>query len=195
MRSQIIDMTQKEAVDFLVKYPVRFAKMIGFDKLREDLHNNWIRKMMSGKKDATLQAHRGSFKTTCVSIALALLIVLMPNLRILFIRKNDSDVKEIIAQVKKILQTPQMVYFVRCIYNVNLRLTTDKNGNPMTGAELMAMVAVKEMSKGSARHWELLRDTAGFKPVDKVMIADVDQSVIDQVENMVREANEDAPED
>ncbi len=73
--------------------------------------------------------------------------------------------------------------------------TTDKNGNPMTGAELMTMVAVKEMSKGSARHWELLRDTAGFKPVDKVMIADVDQSVIDQVENMVREANEDAPED
>lgn len=46
--------------------------------------------------------------------------------------------------------------------------TTDKNGNPMTGAELMAMVAVKEMSKGSARHWELIRDTAGFKPVDKV---------------------------
>lgn len=72
--------------------------------------------------------------------------------------------------------------------------TTDKNGNPMTGAELMTMVAVKEMSKGSARHWELLRDTAGFKPVDKVMIADVDQSVIDQVENMVREASEDAPE-
>ena len=72
--------------------------------------------------------------------------------------------------------------------------TTDKNGNPMTGAELMAAVAVKEMSKGSARHWELLRDTAGFKPVDKVMIADVDQSVIDQVENMVKEANEDAPE-
>lgn len=66
--------------------------------------------------------------------------------------------------------------------------TTDKNGNPMTGAELMAMVAVKEMSKGSARHWELLRDTAGFKPVDKVMIADVDQAVIDEVESAVRDA-------
>lgn len=64
--------------------------------------------------------------------------------------------------------------------------TTDKHGNPMTGAELMTMVAVKEMSKGSARHWELLRDTAGFKPVDKVMIADVDQAVINEVENMVR---------
>lgn len=63
--------------------------------------------------------------------------------------------------------------------------TTDKNGNPMTGAELMTMVAVKEMSKGSARHWELLRDTAGFKPVDKVMIADVDPAVIDEVERAV----------
>lgn len=63
--------------------------------------------------------------------------------------------------------------------------TTDKNGNPLSGAELMAAIAVKEMSKGSARHWELLRDTAGFKPVEKVMVAEVDQSVIDEVERAV----------
>lgn len=66
--------------------------------------------------------------------------------------------------------------------------TTNKNGEPMTGAELMAMVAVKEMSKGSARHWELLRDTAGYKPVDKIMVADVDQDVINAVESEVKEA-------
>lgn len=68
--------------------------------------------------------------------------------------------------------------------------TTDKNGNPLSGAELMAAVAVKEMSKGSARHWELLRDTAGFKPVEKVMIAEVDQSVIDEVERAVMDDND-----
>ena len=66
--------------------------------------------------------------------------------------------------------------------------TTNKNGEPMTGAELMARVAVKEMSKGSARHWELLRDTAGYKPVDKIMVADVDQDVINAVESEVKEA-------
>lgn len=65
--------------------------------------------------------------------------------------------------------------------------TVDKNGNPMSGAELMTMVAVKEMSKGSARHWELLRDTAGFKPVDRIMVAEVDQEVIDEVEAAVME--------
>ena len=117
-------MTKSEAIQFLVQQPVRFARMIGFTKLKK-LHNTWIRKMMFGEKDATLQAHRGSFKTTCVSIALALLCVLMPNLRILFIRKNDSDVKEIIAQTRKILQTQQMIYFCQVIYGVKLRLTTD----------------------------------------------------------------------
>ncbi len=64
--------------------------------------------------------------------------------------------------------------------------TTDKHGNPMTGAQLMAAVAAREMAKGNSKFWELLRDTAGFKPVDKVMIADVDQDVINAVEEEVR---------
>lgn len=70
-------------------------------------------------------------------------------------------------------------------------VTKDKNGNPLSGAEFMVAVAVKEASKGNAKFWELIRDTAGFKPVEKVVVADVEQSVIDEVENMVREAGND----
>lgn len=61
----------------------------------------------------------------------------------------------------------------------------DKQGNSLTGAEAMIQLAAKEALKGNAKFWELLRDTAGQKPVEKVMIADVDQSVIDEVERMV----------
>ena len=61
----------------------------------------------------------------------------------------------------------------------------DKNGNPITGAQKMVMVAATQIKKGNPRFWELLRDTAGFKPVDKVMVAEVDQNVIDDVEKMV----------
>lgn len=68
--------------------------------------------------------------------------------------------------------------------------TKDKNGEPLTGAELMVKVAVKEMTKGNSKYWELIRDTAGFKPVDKVMVADVDQSVIDEVEKAVLDDDE-----
>ena len=66
-------------------------------------------------------------------------------------------------------------------------VATDKNGNPLSGAQYMAAVAVVEMKKGNPKFWELLRDTAGFKPVDKVMVADVDPAVIDDIERIVNE--------
>ena len=116
-------MERKQAVDFLLDYPYRFGHSVGFTRLTE-LHNGWIREMLRGKEDKTLQAHRGSYKTTCVSIALALIVVLLPNCKTLFMRKTDNDIKEVISQVKKILQSQQMRYFVQCIYGCDLRLTT-----------------------------------------------------------------------
>lgn len=79
--------------------------------------------MLKGKEDKTLQAHRGSYKTTCVSIALTLIIILLPKLRTLFIRKTDDDIKEVISQVTKMLESQQVRYFVKVIYNVDLKLT------------------------------------------------------------------------
>mgnify|MGYP000329732479 CR=1 FL=1 len=51
-------------------------------------------------------------------------MVLLPNCKTLFMRKTDNDIKEVISQVKKILQSQQMRYFVQCIYGCDLRLTT-----------------------------------------------------------------------
>lgn len=115
-------MTRQQAVDFLKRKPYKLGHLLGFKKLTE-LHNNWIVDMLKGDEDKTLQAHRGSYKTTCVSIVLALIIILLPRLKTLFIRKTDDDVKEVISQVKKILESQQVKYFVKCIYGVDLRLT------------------------------------------------------------------------
>ena len=115
-------MTRKEAVNFLLTRPFKLGHSLGFTKLTE-IHNDWIIDMLKGSEDKTLQSHRGSFKTTCVSIALALLVILLPNCKTLFMRKTDDDIKEVISQVKKILQSQQMRYFVQCIYGCDLRLT------------------------------------------------------------------------
>ena len=64
-------------------------------------------------------------------------------------------------------------------------VATGKDGEKITGGQMMVRVAVKEVAKGNPRFWELLRDTAGFKPVDKVMVSEVDPSVIDEVESLV----------
>ena len=117
-------MTRAEAVKFLTRHPEKFGRLVGFTKLKE-IHGKWMRKMFSGTGDMTLQGHRGSYKTTCLSIVLVLILVLLPNKRTLFARKTDDDVKEIINQVRKILQTPQVAYFVEVIYGIKLKLTTD----------------------------------------------------------------------
>lgn len=115
-------MTRREAVNFLLTNPVKFGHMVGFTKLKP-FHNEWITDMVRGTEDETLQASRGTYKTTCVSIALALTIILLPRYRTLFMRKTDGDVKEIIKQVQKILSDAHTVYFVQCIYGVNLQFT------------------------------------------------------------------------
>ena len=117
-------MTREQAVNFLLTSPYKLGHMLGFTKLT-DLHNAWILDMLKGDGDRTLQAHRASYKTTCVSIALALIIILLPNKRTLFLRKTDADIKEIIKQVQKILKDPHTQYFVQCIYGVNLKLTVE----------------------------------------------------------------------
>ena len=116
-------MTRQQAVDFLLTNPYKLGHLLGFTRLTE-LHNVWLKEMIRGNEDKTLQAHRGSYKTTCVSIALALIVVLLPNCKTLFMRKTENDIKEVISQVKKILQSQQMRYFVQCIYGVDLKLTT-----------------------------------------------------------------------
>lgn len=117
-------MTKQEAISFLVNHPAKFGHLVGFTKL-VDLHNKWIKEMLLSREDKTLQGHRESYKTTCLSIALALVIILFPLQHTLFMRKTDDDVKEVLRQVKKILQDEHTRYFVKVIWGVDLVLTTD----------------------------------------------------------------------
>lgn len=115
---------RSEAISFLLERPDEYGRMIGFKDLSE-IHRGWMRKMLTQKDDYTLQAHRGSYKTTCVSLVLAILMILLPNKRILFLRKTDTDVKEVVRQVRNILLHPKTQYLVLCIYGVYLRFTID----------------------------------------------------------------------
>jgi len=62
---------------------------------------------------------------------------------------------------------------------------TDRKGNTRTGTQAVVERLFTEVMKGNVRAFEVLRDTVGQKPVEKVVIAEVDQSVIDEVERAV----------
>lgn len=153
-------LTRKQAVDFLTTQPYKFGHMLGFNDLGE-LHNHWIREMLTAKDDRTLQAHRNSYKTTCVSIALALIIILMPNKRTLFCRKTDTDVKEIVKQVKNILLHPVTQYFVQCIWGKKLELTVDNSNELSTNLTTdikgtSQLVAVGAQSSVTGKHYDFI---------------------------------------
>lgn len=113
-----------DIVNALRENPTAFAGHLGFPLLT-DLHRDWCREMVFGKSDHTLQAHRGSYKTTTVSIALWVLLLLRPNAQIAFFRKTDTDVKEILEQVKKMLRTDVTQYLSEALWGVSCKITTD----------------------------------------------------------------------
>lgn len=93
----------KVMLDLVKKQPVAYGIESGFDLLT-DIHNDWLKLFLFSDEDLTLQAHRGSYKTTCLSISIALMIILKPSKTIIFLRKSDDDVKEIVLQVANLLR-------------------------------------------------------------------------------------------
>ena len=56
----------------------------------------------------------------------------------------------------------------------------------------ISLALVQEALKGNnagsvTRAYEVIRDTVGEKPVEKVMVAEVDQAIIDEVESIVND--------
>ena len=78
-------------IDLIIDEPYKIGHWVGFNDLTS-LHNEWIQMMMFSKDDETLLAHRGSYKTTCLSIAIALLMLLKPNMTIIFLRKIFKEI-------------------------------------------------------------------------------------------------------
>lgn len=117
------DLNRQEAIQFLLEYPSAFGHLLGFNDLKP-MHNEWIKDMVLGEDDETLQAHRGSYKTSCVAIALSIIMMLYPNDKTMFMRKTDSDVKEVILTVKNILLSSVTQELVKRIYVKGLVLPT-----------------------------------------------------------------------
>lgn len=117
-------MTRHEKALYLFSHPVALGKALGYNDLTE-LHNGWIRQMVDGTEDMTLQAHRGSYKTTCLCLAIALLMIRDRTKNIIFLRKTDSDVQEVVKNVKRILTAEIVVQAYQALTSVPISLTKE----------------------------------------------------------------------
>ena len=128
------------------EHPEEVGHQIGFSDLTA-LHGQWIREMVWGREDYTLQAHRGSYKSSCLAVAISIILVLMPTRNIIFLRKTDSDVAEMLGMVSKILRSRVMVNLAKIIYHQDLKveaesmnhLSTNLWTSPMGSPQLLGL--------------------------------------------------------
>ena len=109
-------MAELSVLRWMREHPAQIGRWCGFDRLRNDLHDGWMRDMIDGKEDMTLLAHRGSYKTTCLSVSLAIKLATDPMRNYIFMRKSEDDVKEIIGQVRKIILSEPFRYLTAKAY-------------------------------------------------------------------------------
>lgn len=115
-------MDREDLKKLLKEQPYKIGHFVGFKDLTE-LHNTWLKSFLYSKENQTLLAHRGSYKTTDLSLFLAIHPITHPNQNIIFFRKTDTDVIEVIKQSEKILQSGCMQQIVKILYGTNLEFT------------------------------------------------------------------------
>ncbi len=113
--------TKEQILNLIAENPIEIGHWVGFNDLTE-LHNDWLKRFLFCTHDQTLQAHRGSYKTTTLSLFLPLNMIISPNQTMLFFRKTDNDVVEVIKQVQNILRSGCIQEIVRVLYGKDLVL-------------------------------------------------------------------------
>lgn len=140
-------MTVQDKARALIAHPAVLGWALGYKDFKPNLHGEWIRWIVTGEKDGTLQAHRGSYKTTCLCVGIALLMMKERGKNIIFLRKTDNDVAEVVQNVDRILQSPVMqeIYLaltgtqLEIVKSTNTEITTSAYNAPRGSAQLLGI--------------------------------------------------------
>ena len=97
-------MTREDIWNTWRYHPAAVGRMVGFRDLTDELHGRWMQHILYGVGDYTLQAHRLSYKSSCLSVALAMWCVLNHGRNAILVRKTDADGGESIKQAKKVFE-------------------------------------------------------------------------------------------
>lgn len=174
-------MTPAEQARWFIQHPVALGHALGFKLLRQDPHGIWLDWMINGTDDGTLQAHRGSYKTSCLEVAIPLLMIRYPDRNIIFLRKTDTDVSEVITAVKKVLQHPVFRQIFSALTGADLQITKSNSTEITTNIYDAAKGSVQLLGIGiggslTGKHADLVITDDIVNPKDRKSRAERDQT-------------------
>ena len=183
-------MTSDRVMAQMLQEPEEVGRRVGFKDLKE-MHGIWIREMVKGEGDYTLQAHRGSYKSSCLAVAIALLMVFRPKENIIFLRKTDNDVSEMLGMVSKILRSEVIRDAVSVMYGVELQINSESRTHLSTNLWTSPMGAPQLLGLGikssiTGKHaWYVITDDICNKD-DRVSRAERERTKLqyDELQNI-----------
>lgn len=116
--------SKEQIMNLLKNEPYRLGHFLGYKDLTE-LHNVWLKDWLYSSKDSTTQAHRGSYKTTDLAIFLAVNALVHPRENVIFLRKTDTDVTEVIRLVVKIMKSGAYIEMCKALYGIPAKVLKD----------------------------------------------------------------------
>ena len=112
-----MSISQEQVKHLLKNEPYKVGHWLGYKDLT-DLHNIWLKDWLYSSKDSTTQAHRGSYKTTDLAVFLALNCLVHTKENVIFLRKTDADVTEVIRLVAKMIRSGAYVQMCLALYGI-----------------------------------------------------------------------------
>lgn len=105
MKSNISDITE-DHIALFAQYPHLLGNLMGMELLTE-MHSQWIRYLWLSPKSSSLQAHRGSYKTTaCTELGIVWWLLFNPDEKMALIRQNKTAASDTLKAVTKYFKHP-----------------------------------------------------------------------------------------
>jgi hypothetical protein len=105
-------------VSAIKEQPHLLGHLVG-KNLLSDVHSDWIHYIWSKHRERSLQAHRGSYKSTGVGIIGPIYWWLFnPNDRIFYIRKAFTDSMNIVQTIASLMDTPEIADLFKFVHGV-----------------------------------------------------------------------------
>ena len=173
-------MNKIDIAKYIYNYPEQIGISVGFEDLTE-IHGEWIREMVWGDGDYTLMAHRAAYKSSCLAVAISLMMVIYPTKNIIFLRKADNDVSEMIRMVTKILKSQVLIDICAIMHGTNLVLTEESQDHISTslwtspmGASQLRGIGLKSSITG--KHSEIVITDDICNVTDRISKAERDRT-------------------
>ena len=178
------------AVKEMLKHPEQIGIRVGFRDMTP-LHGMWIREIVFGTEDYTLQAHRGSYKSSSLAVGIALIMILDPTHNIIFLRKADNDVAEMLRMVIKILRSQimtdiSMVYHgipVEIVAESMDQVSTNLWNSPMGAPQLLGL-GIKSSITGKHAQYVITDDICNIQDYQSAAERDHTKLQYDELQNI-----------